>query len=236
MTRLRFRRLAAGAAAGLTVLALLTGNVATATAGVTQTALLPTRPTNVAAGVQTITLITGDVVHVTDLGNGRLAAQTERPHGVAGGVRVEMIGKDVYVLPDEVMPYLAAGTMDRRLFDVTKLLAYGYDDQHSDGIPMIVSYRKGTTASVPAGSTRVRNLPSVNGTAVRTPKKRARSVWKSITAGERPAGERRHQQGMARRPGPGVDGRQHRPDRGASGVGRWPGRARRQGRHPRHGL
>src|SRR5215510_2079271 len=137
MTRHSHRRLLAGAIATVTVLALLTGNVATATAGVVPAVLLPKQPTNVAAGIRTITLITGDVVHVTDLGKGRLAAQTERPHGVPGGVRVEMIGKDLYVIPDEVMPYLAAGTLDRRLFDVTTLLAYGYDDQHSDGIPMI---------------------------------------------------------------------------------------------------
>jgi subtilisin family serine protease len=189
MTRLSPRRLLAAAAAGLTVLSVLTGTVTPASAGAMQAALLPKQPSNPAAGMRTITLITGDVVHVSDMGNGRLATQTERPHDATGGVRAEMIGKDLYVIPDEVVPYLAAGKLDRRLFDITTLLAYGYDDQHSDGIPMIVSYAKGKPVSAPAGSTRIRNLPSINGTVVRAPKKRARSVWHSI-ADTAPAGPR----------------------------------------------
>ena len=85
------------------------------------------------------------------------------------------------------MPYLAAGKLDRRLFDVTGLLEQGYDDQHSDGIPLIVSHGAGAVSvasepAVPAGTTTVRELPSINGTAVRAAKKQARDAWRSLTA------------------------------------------------------
>ena len=33
-------------------------------------------------------------------------------------------------------------SLDRRLFDVTTLIKQGYDDQHSDGIPMICQLRE----------------------------------------------------------------------------------------------
>src|SRR5215475_1482844 len=68
-----------------------------------------------------VTLITGDVVVLHDLGGGRQAVDVERPHGALGGVRTETIGKDLYVFPDEVLPYLAADVLDRRLFNVTSL-------------------------------------------------------------------------------------------------------------------
>src|SRR5262245_32788356 len=69
--------------------------------------------------IRTATLVTGDVVRVSDVGGGKLAADVTRPHGAPGGVRAETIGHDLYVLPDEAMPYLAAGVIDRRLFDIT---------------------------------------------------------------------------------------------------------------------
>ncbi|WP_328403740.1 hypothetical protein OHS70_33540 [Streptomyces sp. NBC_00390] len=65
-------------------------------------------------------------------GNGRQAVDVERPHGASGGVRTETVGKNLYVYPDEAMPYLAAGKLDRRLFDVTSLIEQGYDDEHSE--------------------------------------------------------------------------------------------------------
>ena len=90
--------------------------------------------------VHTVTLITGDVVTVTSVGGGHSNVDVQRPHGATGGVRTETIGKDLYVLPDEALPYLAADELDRRLFDVTSLISEGYDDQHSSAIPMILSY------------------------------------------------------------------------------------------------
>jgi subtilisin family serine protease len=146
------------------------------------------QPRTVPAGpIRTVTLVTGDVVGVSEVGGGKLATDVTRPHGAPGGVRAETIGRDLYVLPDEAMPYLAAGVLDRRLFDVTELLADGYDDQHSDGIPLIVTHSAATPSSAnpapaPAGTTIVRQLPSIRGQAVRAPKKKTRDVWRSLAA------------------------------------------------------
>nr|BFE76839.1 hypothetical protein GCM10020092_101400 [Actinoplanes digitatis] len=99
----------------------------------------------------TITLITGDRVRVTDIGGGRYATDVQRPDGARGGVHAQTIGSDLYVFPDEVLPYLAADRIDRRLFDVTTLIRDGYDDRNTDGIPLIISHADGT-AGVSAGS------------------------------------------------------------------------------------
>ena len=101
------RRYLPAAVTCLTVLGLLTGNVATAAAGTLSAA--PVRAaTHQPAPIRTVTLITGDVVQVTDAGGGRQAAEVTRPRAAQGGARSETIGDDLYVFPDEVMPYLAA--------------------------------------------------------------------------------------------------------------------------------
>jgi subtilisin family serine protease len=130
-----------------------------------------------------VTLITGDVVEVTQIGDGHYTTDVRRPRGAIGGVHVQTIGKDLYVLPDEVMPYLAAGKLDRRLFDVSGLIRQGYDDRHSDGIALIVSYADGAAAQkpVPVGATKIRSLPSVHGSAVKANKRQARQVWDAVT-------------------------------------------------------
>ncbi|MFD4542917.1 hypothetical protein [Streptomyces bauhiniae] len=40
----------------------------------------------------------------------------------------------------------AAGTLDRRLFNITDLVIAGYDDKHRDRLPLIVSYTDAATA------------------------------------------------------------------------------------------
>ncbi|MFC5801934.1 S8 family serine peptidase [Streptomyces formicae] len=151
---------------------------------------------NAAAGAvtHTVTLITGDVVRVMSTGDGKQAVDVVRPHGAPGGVRTETVGKRLYVYPDEAVPYLAAGKLDRRLFDVTSLIEQGYDDEHSAGLPLIVSYGAAATSTrsapseraVPKGTTKVRALPSINAIAVKAVKKQARQTWKTVV----PAGDR----------------------------------------------
>ncbi|MFD4137681.1 helix-turn-helix transcriptional regulator [Streptomyces sp. NPDC058572] len=75
-------------------------------------------------------------------------------------MRTETVGENLYVHPDEAMPYLAAGKLDRRLFDVTSLIEQGYDDEHSTGIPLIVSSGAGARSTrpvpvIPKGTTKV---------------------------------------------------------------------------------
>ncbi len=93
-----------------------------------------------AADTHTVTLITGDKVTVQDPADGRSAATVQRPANLTGGVRTQTVGKDLYVYPAEALPYLAAGVLDQRLFDVSRLIADGYDDAHAAGLPLIVQY------------------------------------------------------------------------------------------------
>ncbi|MFE2303440.1 S8 family serine peptidase [Streptomyces sp. NPDC059445] len=134
-------------------------------------------------GQHTVTLLTGDVVRVTGNGDGKQTADITRAPGATGGVRTETVDGDLYVYPDEVLPYLAANRLDKRLFDVTSLIEQGYDDAHSTGIPLILGYGAGTAPAdrtAPAGTTRVRSLPTIRATAVRAAKKQARKTWKSV--------------------------------------------------------
>ncbi|MFD3533282.1 hypothetical protein [Streptomyces sp. NPDC058664] len=45
--------------------------------------------------------------------------------GSSGGVRVSTHGDDTYVVPEEAAGLPAAGRLDKRLFDVTRLVALG---------------------------------------------------------------------------------------------------------------
>ena len=176
LRRGRRRFLAAAAASALLPTSLI-GPLARTTADAANALPVRSGPTT------TVTLITGDVVSVTEMAKGEYATDIKRPGGARGGVHTQTIGDDLFVFPDEVMPYLAAGTLDRRLFDVTTLIENGYDDQHSDGIPLIVSYAddQGAANPVPAGTTKVRPLASVRGSAVKAAKRHMRKVWDALT-------------------------------------------------------
>ncbi|MFF4807835.1 S8 family serine peptidase [Micromonospora chersina] len=177
LPRKPLRRAAATGFAGAVLATTLFGPPAS-TAGAA-TSPPPARP----ASAHTVTLLTGDVVTVTEIGPGRYSTDIRRPTGARGGVHARTIGKDLYVIPDEVLPYLASGRLDRRLFDVTGLIEDGYDDRRSDGIPLIVSYADPASARrpAPAGATKVRSLLSVRGAAVRATKRQARRVWDAVT-------------------------------------------------------
>ncbi|MBB5869706.1 subtilisin family serine protease [Allocatelliglobosispora scoriae] len=154
---------------------LLTGPVAQGTAANAHPA--PSAPSG---GATTVTLLTGDVVTVTALAGGKSAVEVTRPRDAVGGYRTESVGKHIFVLPDEALPFLAAGTVDRRLFDVTTLLESGYDDAHSGGIPLIVAGAPKTRTLIPSTAA-VRSLPSIDATAIKADKAGARSVWQHLT-------------------------------------------------------
>ncbi|MFF7973406.1 S8 family serine peptidase [Streptomyces sp. NPDC007905] len=127
----------------------------------------------------TVTLVTGDRVTVTDLAHGRKTVTVRRPTGATGAVRTQMSDGDITVVPDEALPYLRAGTLDRRLFDVSGLIRQGLTDAKADTLPLIVTYGKGARAATPAGAERTRTLPSLRGAAVDAD--RGRAFWRSFT-------------------------------------------------------
>ncbi|MFC1406718.1 MULTISPECIES: S8 family serine peptidase [Streptacidiphilus] len=136
------------------------------------------------AVTRTVTLITGDTVTVKTLSDGRSVATVQRPHGLTGGVRTRTVGKELYVYPDEVLPYVAAGVLDQRLFDVTALIADGYDDAHTGTLPLIVQYgtavaAKSAAPAVP-GLTATRQLSSIRGAAATVSHAGAAGMWQSL--------------------------------------------------------
>nr|WSW65997.1 S8 family serine peptidase [Streptomyces sp. NBC_00995] len=146
----------------------------------------PAQPTGVSAAVHTydITLVTGDVVHYADGVGKQDTVTVDRPDGAAGGVHVQQAGDDLYVLPDEAGSLLAAGRLDRRLFNVTALAKMGYDDARTGGIPLIATYPASRARSLPAaprGSKAVRTLESIRGAALKAGKDTARAFWDDIT-------------------------------------------------------
>ncbi|GAA0448755.1 peptidase [Paractinoplanes deccanensis] len=109
---------------------------------------------------KTVTLITGDKVTVT-------GTAVSVAHAT-GGVRISTYGDDTYAYPDAAMPYVASGLLDEDLFNVTKLIADGYDDAHAGATPLIVEYAGGVAPAgkQPAGVTPVRTLASIGGAAL----------------------------------------------------------------------
>lgn len=135
-----------------------------AVVGVTTAAVPPalgesTAPQQVDAGglTTTVTLITGDLVHVA---NGQV-----RTHAAKGreGVRFHHYTDergDLHVVPYDAQPHLSAGTLDQRLFDVSLLARSGYDDASRATIPLIVQGGAGLR------SADAKSLPSINAHAV----------------------------------------------------------------------
>lgn len=125
------------------------------------------RPAAPASRTSTVTLVTGDRVHLERFPDGRQAVSVEPgADGPGGGYDQVEIDGDLYVLPGEAMPYLAGGALDRQLFNITGLVEQGYDDASTKSIPLIARYRSDVrlnSAEEPAGSETVRTLGSVRG-------------------------------------------------------------------------
>ena len=175
--RTRTTVLVAAAALPLLASALHVPALAAATA--------PTVRHDVPSSTHKVTLVTGDVVTLTTLANGKQIADVDRPADAVGGVRMQTRGHDLYVVPDEAVGLLGADRLDPRLFDVTALVAEGYDDAGSRQVPTIATYTRAADRapgqpSAPEGSTVVRRLPSVRGAALTSAKPQVRRFWNSI--------------------------------------------------------
>ncbi|MEV5162089.1 S8 family serine peptidase [Streptomyces sp. NPDC053728] len=137
-----------------------------------------------------ITLVTGDLVHYTDRPGAHDVVTVDPADGNSGGVQVRTYGDDTYVVPVDAMPLLAAGKLDPRLFNVSQLVAMGYDDAHTDAVPLIAtaspSARSARPPAAPAGASADRSLTSIHATALHTEKDRARTFWKSVAPGSAP--------------------------------------------------
>lgn len=98
-----------------------------------------------------------------------------------------MVDDRLYVVPSVVRAQFAKGTIDRRLFDITGLIEVGYDDVHTDTIPLIVQRAKGagaaqgaTAAMTDAGADPGRTLDSVAGRAFSVEKAAAAEFFDAL--------------------------------------------------------
>ncbi|GAA1108943.1 S8 family serine peptidase [Kribbella jejuensis] len=136
--------------------------------------------TDSAGDSATITLITGDVVQVTDAGGGHKAA-TVRPAAGREGVSFHTVEADggLRVLPSDAVPYISSGVLDVNLFDVDELIADGYGA--ADDLPLIVKDTPGVRAAANlAGTTTTRQLPSIGGRAIEVAKDQLPALWNSL--------------------------------------------------------
>jgi subtilisin family serine protease len=159
------------------------GLVATLTA-----AIAVTTWANQAAGGQsstvdsdrTVTLVTGDRVTV---GRGGTSVRVEPADG-RDSVRFTFHRDrgQTYVIPLDAVGLIAAGTVDRRLFNVDALLEFGYGDAGRAGVPVIVRYRHDRARAAVAGTgARVtRELPAIDGQAVEVGKTHTAAFWTGL--------------------------------------------------------
>ena len=89
----------------------------------------------------TVRLVTGDRVTVTSLPGGRHTASVQPGPGREHVPFRTLEGDDkaLTVMPFDAEALVTAGTLDRRLFDATALIADGYDEAHASALPLIVS-------------------------------------------------------------------------------------------------
>jgi Subtilisin-like serine proteases len=148
-------------------------------------------PRRVAEAHRSVTLITGD--RVTVGADGR--TYSVQPGPGRGGIPMWAERRDghLHVVPADAVPLVRSGRVDARLFDVTTLLGFGYDDRRAD-LPLILTGAAGAArGGTPVGTSGVevvRQLPAVAGTAVRVARPRLGDLWKDITGGAGGAGLR----------------------------------------------
>ncbi|MDX3536947.1 S8 family serine peptidase [Streptomyces sp. MB09-01] len=144
----------------------------------------PTRPAKSSA-THKVTLVTGDVVTVTTMADGKQSADVDRPESAVGGVKIQQVKGDLFVIPDEAAPLLGTDKLDRRLFNVTDLIEMGYDDAKSASVPLIATYtqpksRSAGEPTAPRGSKVTRQLKGIRGAALSTEKRQARTFWTTV--------------------------------------------------------
>ncbi|WBB68337.1 S8 family serine peptidase [Micromonospora sp. WMMD812] len=132
----------------------------------------------VASKARTVTLLTGDTVHVSTV-NGQTAVDVVPGRGRE---RIPFIthsaGEDVRVIPADAVGLLNRGKLDERLFDISMLVGFGYDDSRAT-LPLIVQHGSAAPASLPGART-TRQL--FGASAVAESRADAVSFWNNLTS------------------------------------------------------
>ena len=144
-------------------------------------------------GPYQVTLITGDVVDVSASGNGQYAATTYPRDGISISLLSTPDG-DLYAFPSDAAELVAAGRLDRELFNVATLVEAGYTDH----LPVIVEFAGGRPAAAGRAAAAAQAdpvaalpdqlgslpdavaLPSINGAAVSLPAEELPDLWQQV--------------------------------------------------------
>ncbi|MCK1813896.1 S8 family serine peptidase [Streptomyces sp. XM4011] len=176
-----------GLAAGAIAVALAAGLAAPAGAAPSDPGA-PGAPTAAGpAGVHDLVLITGDRVLVDAEGAYRGFIPAEGRASIP--VRTLTRDGETFVVPQDVRPLIDAGTLDERLFNITRLSADHY--RARGGLPLIVTYG-GTARSQDSAAARLAEatedtaedrtpLDSINGEAFTVTAEETAGLWDALT-------------------------------------------------------
>ncbi|MEU8343683.1 S8 family serine peptidase [Spirillospora sp. NPDC048832] len=132
-----------------------------------------------------VTLLTGDAVSVrTVKGRPPLVSVTPAPGREKRSFRKEIRPDGHVVVTPVDVAGLVGRVLDPGLFDVTALIAQGYDDARSKDLPLIVQRDEGARSlSALVGTLgEARDLPSIGAVAVKQPKDGASGLGESLAA------------------------------------------------------
>ncbi|MGW7299832.1 S8 family peptidase [Streptomyces sp. NPDC054829] len=137
------------------------------------------------SGHHRITLITGDRVAVD--AKGRVVGLERAKDRRNIPVQIRRIDGHTLVIPADAARLIAAGKLDRRLFDITELNKSAIRKSQAKGLKVIVGYKgaaAGTKADVREAGDLRRSLKSLNADAVQTPHDETADLWDAVTNGD----------------------------------------------------
>jgi subtilisin family serine protease len=139
------------------------------------------------SGTTDVTLVTGDVVHLSLLPDGRAGVTVTpalRPDGTVPKFRVTGYGDRIQVVPSDIAP-LIPERLDDALFDVAALAAQGLDDASGDRLPLLAEAAPDAdldAVSVPGAETTAR-LESVDAVGLDLDKTAAADLGAALATG-----------------------------------------------------
>ncbi|MGW1768860.1 S8 family serine peptidase [Streptomyces sp. NPDC002073] len=147
----------------------------------------------------TVTLITGDRVVAGRDGTVRRVIRAKGREKTAFSLQRE--AGHSYAIPLDALALIGRGVLDRRLFDITRLVADRYDDAHRPSLPLIVEYQRpgGPSTTTPSASAAPSAravgdpfaavaghrtpLPAVGGEAFHARKSDTPALWAAVARG-----------------------------------------------------
>ncbi|MFF6969686.1 MULTISPECIES: S8 family peptidase [Streptomyces] len=145
----------------------------------------PKTPAPATGTRQTVTLITGDRVTVDE--NGRVARVQPAEGREKTTFRTRTFDGRTFVIPRDAEPLIAAGKVDRTLFDLTELTRPEARKAYGKSARALVTYEGRQAAAAKAGVRAAdraavqRALPAVNAEAVSTDPERGSALWDALT-------------------------------------------------------